>query len=280
MRYLVTARVKAGLARALARAIGSRTLGRGSVAGGEYLRNMAEARQLPDGRVQWVETCFCETPLEEERPYWEAYFDLLSVKDAHARARCRHENGEEVLGLLQLRLHRTARGCVGAPRRPVHSGRVDAREVVAPRPGRAGGAGGGGAGASSDRRSLVLELVLPADPARRHGGLQPGAVRGVRPPAAGGGRHRAADPAEGGSRLVARPVAGVGAGRGGAGGAGCRTVPLVLDLVGAQLPPDPARRAAGPGHACTPGRRSSGTGHSRGGGGQPAPRPRAPHRLR
>ncbi|HET9540868.1 MAG TPA: hypothetical protein VFQ46_09740, partial [Candidatus Limnocylindria bacterium] len=81
--------------RALARAIGSRMLGRGSVAGGEYLRNMAEARQLPDGRVQWVETCFCETPLEEERPYWEAYFDLVSVKDAHARAKCRHESGAE-----------------------------------------------------------------------------------------------------------------------------------------------------------------------------------------
>ena len=95
MRYLVTARVRAGLARALARAIGSRTLGRGSVAGGEYLRNMAEARQLADGRVQWVETCFCETPLEEERPYWEEYFDLLSVKDAHARTRCRHETGQE-----------------------------------------------------------------------------------------------------------------------------------------------------------------------------------------
>jgi hypothetical protein len=95
MRYLVTARVKAGLARALARAIGNRTLGRGSVAGGEYLRNMAEARRLPDGRVQWVETCFCATPLEEERPYWEEYFDLLSVKDAHARSKCRHETGQE-----------------------------------------------------------------------------------------------------------------------------------------------------------------------------------------
>ena len=63
--------LKAGLARALTRAIDTRTLGRGSVAGGEYLRNMAEARQLPDGRVVWVETCFCDTPLEEERPYWE-----------------------------------------------------------------------------------------------------------------------------------------------------------------------------------------------------------------
>jgi hypothetical protein len=95
MRYLVTARLKAGLARALARAIDTGTLGRGSVAGGEYLRNMAEARQLPDGRVVWVETCFCETPLEEERPYWERFFDLLSVKDAHARSKCRHETGEQ-----------------------------------------------------------------------------------------------------------------------------------------------------------------------------------------
>ena len=28
-------------------------------------------------------------------PYWEAYFDLEQVKDAHDRRRCRHENGEE-----------------------------------------------------------------------------------------------------------------------------------------------------------------------------------------
>jgi hypothetical protein len=95
MRYLVTARVRSGLAGALARAIARRTLGRGSVAGGEYIRNMTEARQLRDGRVQWVETCFCATPLEEERPYWEEYFELLGVRDAHARSRCRHESGEE-----------------------------------------------------------------------------------------------------------------------------------------------------------------------------------------
>ncbi len=56
---------------------------------------MAEARELQDGSVKWVETCFCATPLAEERPYWEAYFDLLSIKDAHARSRCRHESGEE-----------------------------------------------------------------------------------------------------------------------------------------------------------------------------------------
>jgi hypothetical protein len=95
MRYLVTARVKAGLRSALDRAIDEGRLGAGSIAGDEYLDNMARARQLEDGRVKWVETCFCATPLAEERPYWEEYFDLLSVKDAHARSRCRHETGVE-----------------------------------------------------------------------------------------------------------------------------------------------------------------------------------------
>ena len=95
MRYLVTARVKPGRRDALDRAIDAGTLGRGSIAGDEYLHNMAQARQLEDGSVKWVETCFCATPLDEERPYWEEYFDLLSVKDAHARSRCRHESGEE-----------------------------------------------------------------------------------------------------------------------------------------------------------------------------------------
>lgn len=95
MRYLVTAQVKPGQGEALERAIEDETLGAGSIAGDEYLHNMARARQLADGSVKWVETCFCATPLAEERPYWEAYFDLLSVKDAHARSRCRHETGVE-----------------------------------------------------------------------------------------------------------------------------------------------------------------------------------------
>jgi len=95
VRYLVTARVKPGRADALDRAIAEGTLGAGSIAGDEYLHNMAEARELGDGRVKWVETCFCAMPLAEERPYWEVYFELLSIKDAHARSRCRHESGEE-----------------------------------------------------------------------------------------------------------------------------------------------------------------------------------------
>jgi hypothetical protein len=95
MRYLVTATVTPGREDALARAIDDGSLGRGSVAGGEYLRNMSTARQLDDGRVQWVEVCYCATPLAEEREYWETYFTLAKVRDAHARSRCRDLNGTE-----------------------------------------------------------------------------------------------------------------------------------------------------------------------------------------
>jgi hypothetical protein len=65
------------------------------VAGGEYLRNMTDARLRDDGAVRWVEVCFCATPLDEERPYWEEYFELIKVQDAHNRRRCRDENGTE-----------------------------------------------------------------------------------------------------------------------------------------------------------------------------------------
>jgi hypothetical protein len=95
MRYLVTARVKPGREAALLRAIEAGTLGEGSVAGDEYLRNMTDARLRDDGSARWVEVCFCATPLAEERPYWEEYFELVKVQDAHARTRCRDENGSE-----------------------------------------------------------------------------------------------------------------------------------------------------------------------------------------
>jgi hypothetical protein len=95
MRYLVTARVRPGREAALLDAIERGTLGRGSVAGDEYLRNMAQARLLSDGAVRWVEVCFCYEPLDEERPYWEEYFDLVRVQDAHSRRLCRDETGEE-----------------------------------------------------------------------------------------------------------------------------------------------------------------------------------------
>jgi hypothetical protein len=95
MRYLVNARVKPGHEKRLIEAINADTLGRGSIAGDEYQHNMKQARVDPAGVATWVETCFCDPPLEEERPYWEKYFELLAVKDAHSRRNCRHENGTE-----------------------------------------------------------------------------------------------------------------------------------------------------------------------------------------
>jgi hypothetical protein len=95
MRYLVRARVKPGCEAALLRAIDSGRLGAGSVAEGEYLRNMRDARRAEDGTARWVEVCYCATPLDEERPYWEEFFDLVKIQDAHARKNCRDKNGSE-----------------------------------------------------------------------------------------------------------------------------------------------------------------------------------------
>jgi hypothetical protein len=95
MRYLVRARVKPGLEQKLLEAIEAGTLGQGSVAEGEYLRNMKEARLCDDGTARWVEVCYCPTPLQEERPYWEEHFELTKIQDAHDRRRCRDQTGSE-----------------------------------------------------------------------------------------------------------------------------------------------------------------------------------------
>ena len=95
MRYLVRARIKPGCEGDLLEAINIESLGRGSVAEGEYLRNMGEARLCADQTVRWVEVCYCPTPLLEERPYCEKHFYLTKVQDAHDRRECRDENGTE-----------------------------------------------------------------------------------------------------------------------------------------------------------------------------------------
>ncbi len=95
MRYLVRARLKSGGEQKLLRAIEEETLGQGSVAEGEYLRNMKDARLCDDGTARWVEVCYCPTPLMEERPYWEEHFELTRIQDAHDRRQCRDENREQ-----------------------------------------------------------------------------------------------------------------------------------------------------------------------------------------
>src|ERR1700733_4449798 len=93
MRYLVRARVTPGGEGSLLQAIEDGTLAKGSVAGGEYLANMQDARLCPDGTARWVEVCYCPTPLQEERPYWEQYFELVKVQDAHDRGQWRDQSG-------------------------------------------------------------------------------------------------------------------------------------------------------------------------------------------
>jgi len=96
VRYLVKAKLKPDKSKSLLVSIDNGTLGKGSVAGDEYIHNMNEARVDVDADIAtWVEICFCDPPLAEEQPYWEEYFQLLSVKDAHSRRNCRHENGSE-----------------------------------------------------------------------------------------------------------------------------------------------------------------------------------------
>jgi hypothetical protein len=87
--------VKHGCEKLLLRAIEDGTLGQGSVAEGEYLRNMRQAKLCADNTTRWVEVCYCPTPLQEERPYWEEYFEVTRVQDAHDRRKCRDENGSE-----------------------------------------------------------------------------------------------------------------------------------------------------------------------------------------
>jgi hypothetical protein len=95
VRYLVKAKIKPAREGALWQAIQDKSLGYGSIAGDEYLYDLEHARVDAEGTAHWVETCYCARPLEEERPYWEEFFELISVKDAHNRKNCRDWNGTE-----------------------------------------------------------------------------------------------------------------------------------------------------------------------------------------
>ena len=71
-----------------------RSLGAGSIAGDQVPAHMEQARELPDGRVRWVEPASARPRSTKSVPTGN-YFELLCVKDAHARSQCRHENGTE-----------------------------------------------------------------------------------------------------------------------------------------------------------------------------------------
>lgn len=94
MKYIVKAKLKEGKASELFEEIRRGTLGSGSVAFGEYVNNMNQARSLDDGTVCWIEICFCQTPLNEETPYWEKYFENITVENAQNPKYCQDSNGD------------------------------------------------------------------------------------------------------------------------------------------------------------------------------------------
>ena len=72
-------------------------------------RNMHHARTGPDGLARWVEVCYCPTPLQEERPYRERFFEL---DPRSGRPRPPPMPGFQrlrTMGLRRLRLYRAPR---------------------------------------------------------------------------------------------------------------------------------------------------------------------------
>jgi hypothetical protein len=95
MKYLVKAKVKEQERENLLKEIEDETLGKGSVAFGEYMKNMNQARVLDDGTVAWIEICFCPTPLNEEKSYWEKYFEIITIEKAQNQKYCQDSNGDQ-----------------------------------------------------------------------------------------------------------------------------------------------------------------------------------------
>lgn len=95
MRYLIKARLRPEKRDALYEAVANETLGTGSVAFGEYVKNMRQARVLDDATVCWIEVCFCQSPLNEELPYWQEYFEDIRIEGAQDPALCSDANGDE-----------------------------------------------------------------------------------------------------------------------------------------------------------------------------------------
>ena len=104
MRYLVKAKLKSSKKRPLIRAINNGSLGRGSVAGDEYLHNMREARVDKSGTAIWAEQSRGPAATAIARRTWRKNSEL---KERHFSTRC----GRRTISRspLQLRLRRTIR---------------------------------------------------------------------------------------------------------------------------------------------------------------------------
>ncbi len=81
MIYRVTGAFREDMAAELRRRIGDGSIARQKPDGAEIVAALNRAVMVPDGRVQWSETCYCDPPLAHERAtVIDNYFDAIETE--------------------------------------------------------------------------------------------------------------------------------------------------------------------------------------------------------
>jgi hypothetical protein len=81
MLYAVSARLIADRAAEFHKRLTDGSIAAQRPDGGEIVAAMERARVAPDGSVRWIETCYCQTPLRQERAtVLDQYFTGIETK--------------------------------------------------------------------------------------------------------------------------------------------------------------------------------------------------------
>jgi hypothetical protein len=123
MDYRVKARVLEGKEKTLREAIETGALGKGEIFEKEMQGAMQEAR-VSNGLITFYEICYCPSPLQEEREYYDRYLEILEAQVVEGRPSLEGEPlGEYLLrfagedpGIFSWRPRRT--GTSGGPIAP------------------------------------------------------------------------------------------------------------------------------------------------------------------
>lgn len=92
IRYIMSAYLKPEQARALQLAIADGSFGAGFPYG-DLREVLYDARVDDDGRVRWIEVCYCRAAygvaMKEELPFFQPYFTAIDVADARDPRGCK-----------------------------------------------------------------------------------------------------------------------------------------------------------------------------------------------
>ncbi len=102
MRYLVKAKLKSAKERALIRAIDAGTLGRGSIAGDEYLHNMEQARVDNLGSRNLGGDLLLRSPARGGTTVLGRVFRIAQCEGCALAAQLRAREWNRTVGLLRL----------------------------------------------------------------------------------------------------------------------------------------------------------------------------------